>query len=176
VGVFEIELLSAHWLTAPGHSSEWDTCAHGEVRVRIGAAEVVVDDLNLIVGTREALRTLEEDRAANPDWPLLPHACSAWMGCPNVAIDWSVRHSGAIVYLGDLHARDGDAVMLEPGSVATVAVPGDVYRDAVAAFAGEARAFYGPPDQKIFPEAWERELFDEIWVDLGARLQRSAEH
>jgi hypothetical protein len=166
-GGFALELLEAHWLTEPAS----DLCAHGTVRVRMGGAEVTVDDLNVAFGARGALRTLEADRQADHDDPLLPHACNLFMGCPLVAIDWSVRHGGSDVRLSELVAR-GSSHGAPRGAVTPTVLPLHAYRDAVVAFAAAVRGSYGPPDRKIIAEEWERPLFVEFWADFDARFAR----
>lgn len=165
---FELELLEQHWLTDPSI----DTCAHGTVRFRIGDAGSTIADLNTAFSARSLLRSLEGDRAADVHDPLFLHACNLTTGCPNVAIDWSVRHEGNLVRLGDAYAVDGSvggALHAQP-----VRIPADTYRTVVIAFVRAVVEAYGPPEAKTFPQAWDREEFETFWADMHGIWRRYA--
>jgi hypothetical protein len=163
MGGFEIGLLAATWLVPERE----DQCAHGTVHIRIGDADVVVDDLNVAFGARGALATLEVDHRSIRQEPLIPHACSLVLGCPNLAVDWSVRHlDGQAVMLGDLSAQGTRNAVTEQGDRTPVVIPLLDYRRSVVAFATAVRGFYGPPGHKVITSEWERQTFDEFWADF----------
>ena len=174
---FMIRIVRQGWLD---DDSKHDLCSHGEIDLRIGGQQISVDGQlsdGGSYGISEAalglLRTLRfrhtgKDRVAER---LIPHGCGTilMMGC-DIGIDWTVRHRGGVVHIGDVVRYDsnnlGEAVQFPAISIQ---IPWRVYAEQVTGFATAAREFFQGIEKDKSTETVEGE-YDAFWGEFDDLL------
>ena len=172
---FKVRILQHGW-----HAGRTDLCSHGRIHLEIGGQVITSGDQEYGVSESALalLRTLRSGHSsAQPVAErLIPHGCGMMLlqGC-GLGIDWSVRHDGDIVVLGDVVRFDG------AGSTQVVPFPGlearlnrSEYVREVVHFALEARRlFEAEPKESTredipgdFAAFWKE--YDEILVSADA--------
>jgi hypothetical protein len=179
---FEIEIIDQGWLE-PGERYDperQDLCTHGRVHLVIGG-EMIADSAEGEYGISEAalalLRTLESDHTQDSRVAerLITHGCGnlMWGSCP-IGIDWTVEH------LADGRVRLAEVLRYDTTSkTPTVRFPEietelqrAEYVRTVVAFAEHAKEpFRGVT--KEFSDEFDREEFENFWIEYEDRLRRA---
>ena len=173
---FAIEIIEQHWLESTEQEGiSYDLCSHGSIRLMIGNQPIAPEDndYGISESALAMLRSVYADHT--PEKPLAErmvfHGCGAMlmMGCP-IGLDWSVRHEGDTVRIGDVVRYDttyeSKAVRFPELSVL---LSTSEYKRQVAQFATGAKEFFAGSTKK-FDEDWEKQKYDAFWVEFDQLL------
>lgn len=144
----------------------------GALRVTINGVVVADDEeYGLERSAMALLRTI--DRGHDGSHPvgfptLLVHDCGfPWLACSNFGTDWTVRHDGDEVVIGDVRHFDSHPVVRDltfPGAACRMSRSD--YRDPITRFAGAVREMYFADGDKRVVDADERGLYEAFWAEF----------
>lgn len=155
---FALKTLELRWLD--GQPDETDLCAHGIVRICLGA-HTLEGEVSMSASALHLLRTVSDDHAPDELAKLFPTDGFCWTpagsaspypiylgGCPNGGFDGTVLHEEGFV-----------RIALE--NLPEVRVPLEDYRAEVFRFADEVEALFRRSRPKVVTDA-----LDKLWYPL----------
>ncbi len=177
-GPFEIKILSAGFA---GPDREQDPMLGGALRVTINGVVVADDEeFGLERSALGLLRTIDRDHDASSPigFPtLLIHDCGfPWLACSAFGTDWTVRHEGEEVAIGDVLSFDSHPVVRDltfPGASCRLSLA--EYRNPVIRFAIAVRTAYFAGGDKIIDDPELRQFYDDFWEEYDGLLDRHGE-
>ena len=153
----------------------------GAPRVTINGVVVAEDDeFGLERSGLGLLRTIDRDHDASGPigFPtLLIHDCGfPWLACSNFGTDWTVRHEGDEVAIGDVRSFDSHPVVRDlsfPEASCRLSLA--EYRDPVIRFAIAVRTAYFTGGDKVIDDPDLRRIYDDFWREYDDLLERHRE-
>lgn len=169
---FAIEITQQGWIDPDLVDSPGDLCSHGDIRLVIGGTVIASGqggEYTISTSALSLLRSLESDhsREHRVADQLIRHCGQIYMWSCGIGIDWRVTHlPGGVVRLDEV-VRDETAHF----SGLLVEVPEERYRLQIGGFASEAKKLFEGAE-KVPPDAYEQELYEEFWQEYDERLSR----
>ena len=148
----------------------------GALRVTINGVVVADDEeYGLERSALALLRSIDRDHDASHrvGFPtLLIHDCGfPWLACPNFGTDWTVRHDGDEVVIGDVRHFDSHPVVRNlTFPAASSRMSRSDYRGPVTRFAVAVREVYFADGDKLVDDAEERRLYEAFWAEFDELL------